>query len=172
MQKLILVCGLPGGGKTTFAKALSKQLNIVCFHKDSLKEGLYDYRRANSLEDSKALGRESVHMLYQLAEEQLANGVDLIIESPLYFEEDYALLRKWEKRYNLTIHTILCTIESETRHKRFRERDRHASHHDTDRELNLNMNNDVYHKIPGKLVTIQTDKPVKELVDSVLEKLK
>ena len=42
MTKLIIICGLPGSGKTTLASELSKQTGIVCLHKDSIKEKLFE----------------------------------------------------------------------------------------------------------------------------------
>lgn len=168
MQKLYIVCGLQGTGKTTFAQALSSKINVVCLFKDSLKEGLYDYRNCSTLEESRELGREAIHLLFKLAEEQLAHGVDLIIESPFYFKEDYAMFRKWEEKYNLTIYSILCSIDPKVRIQRFQNRERHASHHDTDRELNIHIPTDVYKDLPGKLIEIQSDKPVDELMERVL----
>jgi adenylate kinase family enzyme len=44
MSKVIIVCGLPGSGKTTLSRELSKRLGIVCLHKDSIKEKLTSFR--------------------------------------------------------------------------------------------------------------------------------
>ncbi len=172
MRKLYIICGLPGAGKTTFAKALSKKLNIVCLFKDSIKEGLYDIRKTTTLDENKVLGKESIQLLYKLAEEQLSLGVDLIIESPFYFEEDYPMFRRWEKEFDLKIYTVICSIDLEIRLKRFKERERHLSHCDADRELNVNMKTDVYEKLPGVHINVKTDKPVEELVESVFELIK
>jgi len=94
MQKLIIVCGLPGSGKTTLAKELSRKLKITCIHKDSIKENLYEILELSTLEDSKRIGGQSIQLLYKLTEEQLENGLDLIIEAPFYFEEDYEIFKK------------------------------------------------------------------------------
>jgi len=88
MSKLIIICGLPGTGKTTLATELSKKLGIFCLHKDSVKESLDDSMKMSTLEDSKKLGYPSVKVILDLAEENLARGIDVILESPFTFPED------------------------------------------------------------------------------------
>ena len=177
MQKLIIVCGLPATGKTTFANALSKELKIVCLHKDTIKEALYESFGFSSLDDSKQLGTHSVTLLYKLAEEQLKNGVDLIMEAPFYFEEDYKLFRKWKRKYKIKIYSIICGADKETRDNRFTHRDRHQAHHDIDRLIEKDKYNNpkseaVYKKLPGQVIKIHTDKPVSELVKELIKLFK
>lgn len=53
-SKLILICGLPGAGKTTLAKKLSKQLSAIRFCPDEWMEdmgiSLWDSKVRNALE--------------------------------------------------------------------------------------------------------------------------
>ena len=84
-QTLILICGLPGSGKTTLAAALSKKLGLVCLNKDSIKESLYDSMGFSTLDDSRKLGPISVRLLYDLADEQLGRGVSIILEAVYSF---------------------------------------------------------------------------------------
>lgn len=177
MQKLVIVCGLPASGKTTLANALSKKLDIVCLHKDTIKEILYESFKFSSLDNSKQLGVHSIGLLYGLAEEQLKNGVNLIIEAPFYFMEDYKLFRNWEKKYKIKIFSIVCSVDKKTRDNRFTRRDRHRSHRDIDRlimkdEYNNPKSEAVYKKLPGKIIKIHTDKPASELVKELIKLFK
>ena len=110
MPKLILVCGLPGTGKTTLSHELSKRLGLVCLHKDTIKEHLYDGLNLATLEDSKKIGGVAANLLMALAEEQLANGIDIVLEAPFNFESDYPRMESWQKEYGCNIVTIVCDI--------------------------------------------------------------
>lgn len=170
MSKLIIVCGAPGSGKTTLARELSKKLGIVCLHKDSIKEQLYESMKMTSLEDSKKIGKPSVDIMLRLAKEQIKNGVDIIIESPFYFEEDYDLFRFWQEKYNLDIYSVACSIDEKTRQKRFSKRGRHQAHHDTERDFKI-VDYD-YSSIPEEQIFIKTNAPTEKLVDEIVKKIK
>lgn len=167
MQKLIIVCGLPGTGKTTLARELSRKLSIPVIHKDSIKEALYEIQGNSTLEDSKRIGLESIQLLYRFADELLNNGLDLIIEAPFYFVEDYKLFRKWERKYKLKIYSIICKVDETERMKRFTIRKRHKGHHDDERDLDDNSKAKVYTKLPGKQIEVITNKPTFKIVSEI-----
>lgn len=175
MPKLIIACGLPGVGKTTFAKELSKRLKIACIHKDSIKERFFESMNMSSLEESKMIGKPVIDVLFRLTEEQLKNGVDLIIEAPFNFPEDYPLFEKWQKEYSLALYAVICSINADERKRRFQKRERHHAHHDIDRKHIRSMGQQNYEydyaEIPGKQIRITTDKPVSELVEEVVSQL-
>ena len=164
MSKIIIICGLPGSGKTTLAGELSTQLNIFCLHKDSIKETLYGIQKCSTLNDSKRLGIQSIKILLSLAEEHIKRGVDVIIEAPFNFPEDYPLFENWMKNYGVDIFSVICLISQKKREERIKNRKRHDSHHDIERSFDYLKNEFDYKNIPGKQIRIETNKPVEELV--------
>jgi 2-phosphoglycerate kinase len=172
MSKIIIVCGLPGSGKTTLASELSKQLNIVCIHKDSIKEALYEVQNCSTLDDSKRLGLQSVKLLLKLAEEHIKRNVDIIIESPFNFPEDYPLFESWIKNYGVVVFSVICFIDQKERAKRFQERERHISHHDAERIIDHLKKEFDYKDIPGKQIRVATDKPIGNLVKDIISEIK
>jgi len=166
MPKLIIVCGYPGTGKTTLAAALSREFGLPCLHKDFLKEYLYDSFDMSTLEDSKWVGKVTIGLLYQLAEQQIRRGVDLMLDSAFMYPDDYKMLYEWMEKYDLDITSIVCTIDDAIRQKRIVERPRHRAHHDSERE-HATANNGIYESMPGKKIVVSCDKPIEELVSEV-----
>jgi 2-phosphoglycerate kinase len=170
---------MPGVGKTTLAKELSKKLNIPCLHKDSIKENLYDILGGQTLDDSKKIGLQSLKLMFKLIEEQLARGIDIIIEGPFYLKVDSELFHQWQKQYNLEVATIICEIEEELRKERFANRERHASHHDQERLKSYNQEdkepwwvfdaNPNYEEMPDRQIRVKTNREVEELIEKILK---
>jgi len=170
MSRLIIICGLPGVGKTTLANELSKKTGIACIHKDSIKECLFEVFGFSTLDDSRRLGKPSVASLLKLAKDQIINTVDVIIESPFNFPEDYSIFEKWQNDFGVDIYTVICSIDKSERKRRFQERERHHAHHDIDRQFARNFDQQEYDYsgIPGKQIWIETDRPVSELVKEII----
>ena len=173
MSKLIIVCGLSGSGKTTLAEAVSRELGVVCLHKDSIKERLYDAMGLATLEDSKRLGVWTIELLMGLVEEQIARGVDVMVEAPFKFPEDYAEFERWSTEYGVQIYSIICEVDNEERYRRYVSRidsgQRHHAHHDAERVQIEKFHDDHdYAAIPGARLCLDTSEPLEKLVQKVV----
>ena len=173
MPNVIIICGLPGSGKTTLAQALSKELNMACLHKDILKESLYTLLNMKTFDDSQKSSKLSMAILFELAERMIQNNIDIMLEAPFMAEDDYTLFKKWMDEHKANLIHIICTISDEEKTKRFDTRLRHPAHHDHERDLSVYSNDkeSVYEKLPGKKIKIETTRPVNELVEEIISLL-
>ncbi len=173
MSQLIIICGLPGSGKTTLAQALSKELNIACLHKDILKESLYTLLKMKTFEESQKSSHLSMSLILELAERMVANKIDIMLEAPFMMEEDYTTFQKWIDEHKVNIINIICTISDEEKMKRFDTRPRHPAHHDHERDMSVYSNDkeSVYEKLPGKKIKIETNKEVNKLIEEIIGQL-
>lgn len=78
-QKIVLVSGAPGSGKTTLALPLAQALNFTLVAKDEIKEILYDMTdgRPNDLAYSRELGGSAWDVLWNVA----AKASDIVIDA-------------------------------------------------------------------------------------------
>lgn len=126
---LIIVTGLPATGKTTIARYLSLQLLIPVFHKDDIKELLFDQLTAEVQTSSSLLGRTSFALLELTAQRMLEAGNSVIIEGN-YSQASYTdQLVRLAINFQADLIQVWCNCEEVVRQQRFV--DRHSSRHPT-----------------------------------------
>lgn len=124
----ILVAGFPATGKSTLAAALSREMGVPMFSKDSMKELLYDSVGFKSRAEKVALGVEAMDILYYCAGQVLKLGQSVILENN--FENASrpgleALLAK----YPCKVVTVALTGDPEVVYQRFLQRDQSPDRH-------------------------------------------
>ena len=86
-NKIILVGGYCATGKSTFARRLSRELNIPCFEKDIIKETLGDAFGSESGEVSKKGSFATFRLMLHMAERFMQAGQACILESNFTLQE-------------------------------------------------------------------------------------
>lgn len=138
--KLVLINGIPGTGKSTLAAKLKDDLGLSLMGKDMLKEFFFDILGVQDREESRMLGKATSEMLYILAEDYLATGRSLMLESAFFAEFARPRFKEIIARHPADMLEIYCRTEASERRRRFRQRfdsgNRHRGHQDgTDMSL-------------------------------------
>lgn len=146
-------------------KRTFKKLNIACISKDSLKSALYD--------ELNILTNYSYKLYFNLAEEQIKNWVDIIIESTFTYEDEINILNKWKNIYDIDIFCIICNVDNKIREKRIKNRERHICHKDADKKALENLKKESFNssKLIWKLININTDNELQKIIDEVLKEI-
>lgn len=124
----ILITGIPASGKTTLAKALSRQMGIPWFSKDGIKEQLFDTVGFQSREEKVRLGIASQELLYYAAEQLMQCGLPFILENNFEDSSREGLARLLEA-YSYQAVTILLTGDYRQIYQRFLAREQSPQRH-------------------------------------------
>jgi predicted kinase len=117
--RLILICGLPGSGKTTVAKELASKVPALRLSPDEWKHDLgidyYDEQRRVQLEDR----------LWRLGQELLALGQSVILENGFWTrqERDELRLRARALGVAVELHYLDASVEELWRRLQLRNDD-------------------------------------------------
>ncbi|MDB6103239.1 MAG: ATP-binding protein [Gammaproteobacteria bacterium] len=130
--RLIIITGLPGTGKTTLARDLSKRHALPLLCKDTIKEPLLDVLGSGA--PSRALSNISFAVMFSMAQELLALGGSLILEGNFRHREHEGPLLAALPPIRPTIVQVLCSANENERRSRLLQRAsdpaRHAGHRD------------------------------------------
>lgn len=103
---LIMITGLPGSGKTTFAKALADSLNAVHLNTDIIRNNMG--RRGKYDETSKSM--IYANMLRQ-TESYLHRGEDIVVDATFYKAALRKPYKKLAKKYKNQLFWIMIIAE-------------------------------------------------------------
>ena len=117
--------------------------------------------------------RKAFLLLRSLTEEQMENGVDVIIDATLDFEGDEEILKDWVKRYDIELICIVCQIDPAERQRRMLTRERHAVHSEGDSRVLATIGTHAfdYSAMPGKHVFVTTNGNPEESLEQALAAL-
>ncbi len=129
MKKLILVMGHLAALKSTVAKQLSKDLDLICLNKDDMKEVLADTigfaDRKQNLLLSKAVSSLFIHLMERI----LSYSEGLILESNFKPDEISSLLEA-SRTANTDVYAVFMTGDPQVLYQRYvqRQPNRHPAH--------------------------------------------
>src|SRR3982074_173141 len=118
--RLIIITGLPGTGKTTLARDLSKRHALPLICKDTIKEPLMDVLGSST--PSRVLSNISFAVMFSMAQELLALGARLILEGTFPSQEHEAPLLAARPPIGPAIVQVLCSASEEERRSRLLQR--------------------------------------------------
>lgn len=104
---LIMLSGLPGCGKTTLAHQLARHLRIALFAKDRIQRVVND-----QMTDANPI--IGYNILLDLADEQLALGVSVILDAVFPMDGFRRQARQLATQYNAQFRPIYCYCSDES----------------------------------------------------------
>ncbi len=119
--------GLPGSGKSTLARELAAALELPLFSKDAYKESLWARDRAPAAEESAALGRHALELMWAGI---AAEPGPAVVESFWFAPRDIDFLRAdLRTAGRAAAAEVRCAVDDATARQRCRSRERHPVHH-------------------------------------------
>ncbi len=117
---LIVMTGLQGSGKSSIAYSLSKKLKIPVLSVDPIHSAILKA----GISDSFEVGLADYLVVERLAEENLKNGISVIIDASNYVNQAHEIWENLAERVNVPLKVIECKVDEEVHKPRVENRTR------------------------------------------------
>ncbi|MBI4177524.1 MAG: AAA family ATPase [Candidatus Aenigmarchaeota archaeon] len=160
---LIVVCGLPGTGKTTIAKALSQRIGAALLRTDVIrKEMLFEAKYTEKERDS------VYENMFVTAGEKLRNGEDCVLDGTFYKKSLRDVAKRVAENNKSKFHIVECVLHEDFVRTRINARKGDES--EADFQIYQKAKN-AFEPITEKHIVVDTSKDVKECVDKIVAEI-
>lgn len=122
-KKLILVCGIPGSGKTTLAREVVKKINAFFIDKDDVQNSLTTKRSGEYYE---SIRQSTYDIMFSIVASNIKLGKNVVMVAPLVKEMKAEGWREWLGHIKLIINAdlkiIWCFADKNTIKNRLQKR--------------------------------------------------
>ena len=126
-MKLILVCGLPGSGKTTVAKKIADKTKSFVFNTDILRKELFE-KPAYTKKEKELI----YNLLFEMAEKFLRSAKNVVLEGTFYRRDLRKRVKDLARKMNSDFHMVEVVCRERTIKERMEKRRKQKTSSDAD----------------------------------------
>lgn len=160
---LILVCGLPGSGKTKIVQEISKLTNILVLSTDEIRKKLF--KKPKYTKDEKWLVYK---VMFLMAEEFLKNKMSIILDATFPWRLSRIQVKRIAKQYKSSFKMIEARCQEPILLKRIGRRIKKGDLSDADIKIYFKIKKE-FEPIRGKHIVIDNSKALKDLKKKIKE---
>jgi predicted kinase len=128
-NKIVIIAGYPASGKSTFARNLSKVVNVPYLQKDALKIALCTNLSVTCVEESRLYSTVAFDAMMYVVERQMETNSPIIIEgnfvpSGIKEIDESHVIKTLVDKYDYTSLTFKFMGDTQILHTRYLERDK------------------------------------------------
>ncbi len=160
---LILVCGLPGTGKTTVAKKIADKTKSFVFNTDIVRKELFEKPKYTKKE------KELIYnLLFEMTEKFLKSAKNVVLDGTFYKKELRERVRKIAENMNSDFHIVEVVCDEKILKKRMGKRTKKRTPSDADFEIYKKIEKE-FEPIREKHFVVETGKDWEKEIEKFLK---
>lgn len=129
-MRLILVCGLPGTGKTSVAEKIADKTESFVFNTDVLRKELFEKPKYTKEEKSLVYS-----LLFEMAEKFLRSAKNVVLDGTFYKKELRENVKEIAKKVKSDFHMVEVRCDEKILKERMEKRKKQKTPSDADFEI-------------------------------------
>lgn len=151
---LVLVCGLPGAGKSTFAKALAEKTGAEYLSSDIIRRKMLEERTYSEQEKYRVYWN-----MVREAERLLSTGKNVVCDATFYKKKTRGEMRAAAERAGSEIAIVKCVLDERIVEERMEKRKLEGSESEADFSVYLKVKA-LFEPIEGEFIEVDTSLPL------------
>lgn len=158
---LIMVCGLPGTGKSFISKKIAEMTGAEWLSSDSIRKRILEKRTYSEQEKNsvyEAMAKEAGKLLDQ--------GKDVIVDATFYLARYRNIIDRTAWKHGCKLYIILCTLDDLEVRKRMEKRKQEKNDSEADFRIYIKIK-EGYEPLKEEHLALDTALPLEEMISKI-----